>query len=226
VAAAALGIVTSGMGAIVVGTPAGATTPFNPAGYVFPLTDAKSHQVSITLKVPKITCKKTDTSGDTINTTITGTTTGSAFDAAGVQVSMTCSGTVASYSAFGIVDNSHTTPTITVAPGDVLSIAVIVSTTFETASFGDSNSGQGSYVDGTGFDASQGAVDVQGGSGSGGFPKFAPVTFTAVRLDNKPFTKDSPTGFDQLDSGGSTQISAGPISAKGTSFVDTYVTNS
>jgi len=189
------------------------------------LTDAKSHQVSLTVKVPKITCKKSDKAGDVINTSITGTTGGAALDAAGVLVSMSCTGTTASYSAFGIVDNSTRTPTVTVQAGDVLSIAVIVSTTFETASFGDSNSGQGSYVDGTGFDASLGSVDVQGGSGSGHFPKFAPVTFNQVRLDNKPFSRDDPVAFDQQDSGGTTQISAGPVNPKGTSFVDTYITN-
>ena len=124
------------------GTAASATTPFSGAGYVVALTNAKSHQISLTLKVPKITCKKSDTSADLISASITGSTTGAAFDAAGVQVSMSCSGTVASYSVFGIVDNSHTTPTIPVNAGDVLSIAVIASTTFETASFGDTTSGQ------------------------------------------------------------------------------------
>ena len=206
-------------------TPAGASTPFNPAGYDFPLTDAQSHQVSLTFKVPKITCKKADKSGDGINTSISGTTSGDAFDAAGVFLSMSCTGTTASYSIFGIVDDSNTTSTIPVQAGDVISVAVIASTTFETASFADSTSGQGSYVDGTGFDASLGSVDVQGGNGSGAFPKFNSVTFSQIKLDDKPFSKDAPTGFNQEDSGGNTQISVGPISTKGTSFVDTYITN-
>jgi hypothetical protein len=131
-------------------TAASATTPFTPAGYVVALTDVKSHQISLTLKVPRITCRKSDTSTDLNSPSITGSTTGVAFDAAGVLVSMSCAGTVASYSVFGIVDNSHTTSTIPVNAGDVLSIAVIASTTFETASFGDSTSGRGTYVDGTG----------------------------------------------------------------------------
>jgi hypothetical protein len=222
---AALGVITSGFAGIVEATPAGAFTPFHPAGYDVAITDAKSHQISLTVKVPKITCKKSDTSGDVINTAITGTTAGAAFDAAGVLVSISCIGATASYSAFGIVDHSHTSSTITVQAGDVISIAVIVSTTFETASFGDSTSGQGTYVDGTRFDANLSSVDLQGGSDSGGFPKFSPVTFNQVKLDNKAFSRDTPVAFDQLDAGGATQISVGPLRTKGTSFTDTYVTN-
>jgi len=224
VSVAALGTIGSvGVG---IGTaPAGASSPFNPAGYVVSLTDTVSHQISLTVKVPKIVCLKSEKVGDVISASISGTTTGSAFDAAGVLVSMSCAGTTASYSAFGIVDNSHTTSTITVNSGDVLNIAVIASTSFETASFGDATSGQGTYVDGTGFDASQGGVDVQGGTGSGGFPKFHPVNFTRVKLDNKAIARATPTAFNQLDADGNTQISAGPLNASGTGFTDTYVTN-
>jgi hypothetical protein len=220
----ATGAVGVGIG-ISTASDAGASSPFNPAGYVVPLTDAVSHQISLTVKVPTITCKKSEKVGDLMSASISGTTTGSAFDAAGVLVSMSCSGTTASYSVFGIVDNSHTTSTISVNPGDVLNIAVIASTSFETASFGDATTGQGSYVDGTGFEASQGSVDLQGGTGSGGFPKFRPVTFTQVKLDSKPIGRATPTVFDQLDAGGNTQIAASPLNTSGSAFTDTYVTN-
>jgi hypothetical protein len=213
------------VGVITSAPDAGASTAFNPAGYSVALTDAKSHQISLTVKVPTITCKKSDTATDVINATISGTTTGSAFDADGVVVTMSCSGTTASYSVFGIVDNSTQTSTISVNPGDVISIAVIASTTFETASFADNTSGQGTFINGTGFDASQGSVDVQGGTGSGHFPKFSPVAFTQVKLDNKPISRAKPTVFDQLDAVGNTQISTGPLNTAGTGFTDKYVTN-
>jgi hypothetical protein len=221
---AALG--TIGAVGVGIGTApdAGASSPFNPAGYVVSLTDTVSHQISLSVKVPTITCKKSEKVGDLISASISGTTD-SNFDAAGVLISMSCAGTTASYSAFGIVDNSHTSSTITVNAGDVIGIAVIASTSFETASFGDSTTGQGTYVDGTGFDASQGSVDLQGGTGSGGFPKFRPVTFTQVKLDNKPIGRAAPTAFNQLDAGGNTQITAGPLNAAGGAFTDTYVTN-
>ena len=205
--------------------PAGAATAFNPAGYIANLTDTISHQISLTVKVPSITCKSAK-ANDLISASIAGTTGGSSFDAAGVIITMGCPGGKASYSVFGVVDDSHETAPVTVAPGDVIDIAVIASQTFETASFDDTTSGQGTYVDGTGFAADEGAVDVQGGDGTGKFPKFKSVTFNSVKLDDKPFSKAAPTANNQLDAGGHVQISTGPLSAKGTSFVETYVTNS
>ncbi len=217
--------VLSGLVGVAGAAPSGAASPFHPAGYVIALTDTSSHQVSLTVKVPKISCNKADTSGDLLSASITGTTSGSAFDAAGVLISMSCTGTTPSYSAFGTVDITHDTAPITVHAGDVINIAVIASQSFETASFGDATTGQGTYVDGTGFAASQGSVDVQGGSGSGHFPKFSPVTFNQVKLDNKPISLASPTAFPQLDGSGKVQISVGPVSVKGTSFTDTFVSN-
>jgi hypothetical protein len=183
-----------------------------------------SHQISLTVKVPTITCKTSIKAPDVINATISGTA-GSGFEADGVAITMSCSGTTASYSAVGIVDDSNASSTIPVSPGDVISIAVIASTTFETASFADETSGHGTFINGTGFDASKGSVDVQGGSGSGHFPKFTPVTFTQVKLDNKPIGRATPTAFNQLDAGGTTQISASPLNAAGTLFTDKFLTN-
>jgi hypothetical protein len=51
------------------------------------------------------------------------------------------------------------------------------------------------------------------------------VTFRQVKLDNRPFSRDAPVAFQQQDSSGTTQISVSPIDTAGTSFVDTYITN-
>jgi hypothetical protein len=206
-------------------TAAAAAAPFKPAGYVSNVSGTASHQLTSRVKVPTLTCKKLDTASDLLSTSISGTLGGSTFDAAGVIITMACSGTTANYSIFGVVDGSHTTATITANAGDVVNVAVIASPTFETASFSDTTTGQGTYVNGTGFTPAQASVDVQGGTGSGHFPKFRPVTFSGLTIDNKALGKSAPTAVNQIDGGGATQISVGPLTAYGKAFTATYITN-
>jgi len=208
----------------VTATPAGAASSTSDAGYTVPLKGTASRQLTSTVKLPKLTCKKSDTAGDLLSTAISGTV-GGAYDAAGVIVTMSCTGTTPTYSIMGVVDDSHTTSPISANAGDVISVAVIASPTFETASFADATSGQGTYVDGTGFDPAQAAWDVQGGSGTGHFPKFGATTFGALTINNKALGKFAATSFNQVDGVGNTQISVGPLSANGKSFVATYVAN-
>jgi hypothetical protein len=205
-------------------SPAGATSGTSDAGYTVKLKGTASRQLTSTVKLPKLTCKKSDTSGDLLSTAISGTLDG-AYDAAGVIVTMSCTGTTPTYSIFGVVDDSHTTSSVSASAGDVISVAVIASPTFETASFSDTTSGQGTYVDGTGFDPTQAGWDVQGGSGAGHFPKFGATTFSDLTIGNKALAKFAATSFNQLDGEGSTEISVGPLSANGKSFVATYVAN-
>ena len=212
------------MGVVAV-SPAGAATDTSDAGYTAKVSKTASHQLTAQVKLPKVTCKNSDTSGDLLSMSISGSLTGGGFDAAGVIVTMSCSGTTATYSIFGVVDSTHVTPSVSASAGDVVGVAVIASPSFETASFSDTTNGQGSYVDGTGFNPSLAAADVQGGSGSGHFPKFAPITFSDLTLNNKALGKFATTPYDQVDGGGNTEISVGPLSATGKSFVATYVTN-
>jgi hypothetical protein len=107
----------------------------------------------------------------------------------------------------------------------VITVAVIAGPTFETASFSDTTSGLGTYVDGAGFDPAQATWDVQGGSGGGHVPKFSPTTLGDLTINNEALGKYAATSFDQLDGEGTTQISVGPLSTTGKSFVATYVTN-
>jgi hypothetical protein len=205
-------------------SPAGAVSATSDAGYTVHLKGTASRQLTTTVKLPKLTCKKSDTSGDLLSTAISGTV-GGAYDAAGVIVTMSCTRTTPTYSIFGVVDDSHTTASISANAGDVISVAVIASPTFETASFGDSTNGQGTYVDGTGFDPKQATWDVQGGSGAGGFPRFGATTFNDLTINNKALVKSTPTSFNQVDGTGNTEISVGPLSANGKSFVATFVAN-
>jgi hypothetical protein len=225
VGAAVAAATLAGTMCVVAASPAGAATDTSDAGYTAKVSSTASHQLTTEVKLPKLTCKKSDTSGDLLSMAISGSLTGGGFDAAGVIVTMSCTGTTAAYSIFGVVDGTHVTPSVSASAGDVVSVAVIASPSFETASFSDATNGQGSYVDGTGFNPSLAAADVQGGSGSGHFPKFAPITFSDLTINNKALGKFATTPFDQVDGGGNTQISVGPLSANGKSFVAIFVTN-
>jgi len=198
---------------------------FTPAGYVSDFSGVPSATLNVqALKVPTITCRATETSSVYDTTIIFGTTSGSAFDASAVTIVMSCSGTTPSYIAFGTTDGLNSS-NITVNPGDAIQIALIASSTFETASFSDTTSGQGTFIDGTGFSAAGAAVQVQGGTGTGHFPRFTAAKFFGIQLNGKNLGHWTPTAHNQLDATGNTEIAAGPLSVKGNSFADTFVAN-
>jgi hypothetical protein len=87
-------------------SPAGAASGASGAGCTVLLKGTASRQLTSTVKLPKLTCRKADTSGDLISTAISGTLAG-AYDAAGVIVTMSCTGTAPTY---GILELS-TAPT-------------------------------------------------------------------------------------------------------------------
>jgi hypothetical protein len=204
------------------------TSAFTPAGYLSNFTSVPSGGATLnvqTLKVPTITCKATGDTAPVFDTAIIyGTTSGSVFDAAAVTVGMSCSGTTPSYNAFGSVDGNNSS-NVTVNAGDSIGIALIASPTFETASFGDSNTGGGTFIDGTGFNATGAAVQVQGGTGTGHFPRFTAARFGGIQLNGKNLGHWPTTAHNQLDATGNTEIAAGPLSVKGNSFADTFVAN-
>ena len=207
------------------GSPLAApSSAFTPAGYVSDFSGVPSATLNLNEKVPAITCKAADTAPVYINSAITGTTGASQFDAAGVTIVMSCAGTTPSYYAFGSVDG-NSSANITVNAGDVIGLALIVSTTFETASFGDNTVGGGTYIDGTGFNATAASVAVQGGSGTGHFPKFKPVKFSVIKLNSQNLGHWPTTVYNQVDGTGNIEIQAGPLSLKGNAFDDTFVAN-
>lgn len=121
------------------------------------------------------------------------------------------------------VDNSTESSAVTVAPGDVVNIALVAQGNFETASFSGTQF-TGTYVDGVGFSPTGAAVDVQGGSGSGGFPRFTPTTFSSIKLDGSAFSASSPVAQNQTD-GTATEISVSALFSGGTAFGAKYLNN-
>ena len=199
-----------------------AATPLVPAGYVANLSGVTSATLDLHLKVPTITCTAKTTSSDFDVADLSGTGVGGT-EVAGVTVTESCSGLVPSYSAIAAVDNSTDSSVVAVAPGDVINIAIIAQGNFETASFGGTGF-TGTFVNGTGFSPTGAAVDVQGGTGKGGFPKFTPTDFSAIKLDGKALSKSAPTVQNQT-SGSVTQISASALNPSGTGFAAKYLTN-
>jgi hypothetical protein len=142
---------------------------------------------------------------------------------AGVVVAASCSGLVASYNAIASVDNSNSSSSVAVAPGDVIGIALIAQGNFETASFGGTGF-TGTHVDGLGFTPTGAAIDVQGGQGSGGFPRFTIASFSAIKLDGKKFSASAPAAQNQV-SGTVTQETTSALNAAGTGFTVKYLSN-
>jgi len=204
------------------GVAAATTAPFVPAGYVSNLSGVASASLNLNLKVPTITCTARTTAPVFDVADLSGTGPGGT-EVAGVTVTASCSGLVPSYSVIAAVDNSTDSSVVAVAPGDVIGIALIAQGNFETASFAG-NGFTGTFVDGVGFSPTGAAVDVQGGTGSGGFPRFTPTNFSAIKLDGKAFSKSSPTAQNQT-SGTSTQISVNPLNLSGTGFTAKFLTN-
>jgi hypothetical protein len=206
-----------------VATAATATAPFVPAGYVSQLSGVTSATLDLHLKVPTITCTAKTTAPDYDSAALYGPGGGGGTEVAGVTVSESCSGLVPSYSAIAAVDNSTVSSAVTVAPGDVVNIAIVAQGNFETASFGGTGF-TGTFVNGVGFSPTGAAVDVQGGTGSGHFPKFTTTNFSAIKLDGKALSASSPVAQDQT-SGTVTQISVSALNPAGTGFAAKYVTN-
>jgi hypothetical protein len=202
---------------------AAATVPFVPAGYVAHLSGVTSATLDLHVKVPTITCTAKTTASDYESAALYGPGSGGGTEVAGVTLAESCSGLVPSYSAIAAVDNSTTSSVVTVAPGDVVNIALIAQGNFETASLGGTGF-TGTFVNGVGFSPTGAAVDVQGGTGSGGFPKFTTTNFSAIKLDGKALSGSSPTAQNQT-SGTVTQISASALNPGGNAFTVKFLTN-
>ncbi len=180
--------------------------------------------LNLVIKVPAITCTSKVTSPVYDTGSIFGSNSSSQYESALVTVIASCSGRTPSYIARGAVDDSTFSSSVAVNPGDSINIALIATATFETASFADTATGQGTFVDGIGFNATGAAVAVQGGNGSG-FPKFTATKFSAIQLNGAAFGASNPTAYDQVDSLGKTEIKVGSLSTSGKAFTATYVTD-
>ena len=201
-----------------------APTPGDEAAYVSHFRGVSSSTLNLSMKVPAITCTSAVTSEVIDSASIFGANSDAGFEAAGVSLVSACSGSAPSYSVVGIVDDSADSSSVPVSVGDTINVALVVSTTFETASFADSTNGGGTYVDGIGFNATGAASDVQGGYESGGFPKFSPVKFESIKLNGAALGNSGPTAYDQVNAKGKTEIKVSALT-NGKAFTATWVTS-
>jgi hypothetical protein len=198
------------------------STPGDEAAYVSQFSGVSQPRLNLVIKVPTITCTSKVTSPVYDTGSIFGTNSSSQYETALVTVTASCNGLTPSYTAKGVVDDSTSSSTVVVNPGDSINVALIATPTFETASFGDSTSGGGTFVDGIGFNATGAGVAVQGGGGSG-FPKFTATKFSALELNGAALGASNPTAYDQVDALGKTEIKVGALSATGKAFTATFV---
>jgi hypothetical protein len=230
------GIAVAGVGALAAGAPLASASPVRSvpltrvvaggkskttntpstsnAGYLGNVSGSTT--LSVSIKVPKFTCAAGDNPvfiGAYANGSADDNPTGS-----GENITVNCNGTTASYSASVFADDGPG-QSLTVVPGDTVSLSATISASSETDTITDTKTHQSATVTGTGMAVNNLQLTTQGGFGdTGGFAKFHTIKYADINVNGEAFSTLNPTGLNQVDGNGKIMIEAKKIVAAGTAF--------
>lgn len=215
---AVLSLLSVSLGAGVVALPLGGagaqTSSPTFAGYVATFT-AQPTTVFATFNVPKSKCLNTTglDGYDTMDVDLVSTDSSASMD-----LSITCPTGTMVYTVT-IDAGGNVSPTLTVAPGDVLTFKAKVGATAMKYSV----SGPGvSTLKFGGPLFSADSVDVGMTAQSGPFPKFHPEQFSDVLINGQPLGSTSPVGYDEYQAT-TLEVQSSALTSSGRGFHLTYV---
>lgn len=202
-------------------TPAGATKPTDSDLAIYEASGVSVSTLGAQATIPTYTCKKADQVS-----VYTDTYDEDASNFTGVYVDLACGKhNLPAPSVALEIDGTYDYPTMTITPGDDVSLSVTCGGTGTEVSLYDATSGH--TVDNTSSTASDcngafvGNIGVLKGAGPklSPLPDFGSLTFTNVNVNDTAIGTFSPTATNYYE-GKKDQIDVGPITG-GNSFVNT-----
>jgi hypothetical protein len=200
-------------------TPAWATvgTSQGFAGYQGAVATATT-TMTTDVTVPAVTCSKKVKNSMYLTADMGGISQGSE-NASGMQVLIGCTGKKAFYEVYLLIDGENA-GAAAVSAGNKLSFTGSASSSAENYTITTPSSA----LSGTGGGLAVSEINVWA-QASTAFAPFHTITFSDIKVNGKPFSKISPTGFSDVDASNSVEIQTSALANKD-AFTLTYVTNS
>jgi hypothetical protein len=228
--AAGVTLMTAG---VLYAVPAGATTARPDvigtsqgfAGYDA-TTKSTATTLALNLTVPKITCTKPFPKNPLYLTAdLQGTVTGGGPNASGFQVYLACSGKTPVYEVYLLVDGEYAA-SMAVKGGNALTYSGSASASSESYTATDTTTSTSITADGSGLSTTGVNLWAQNNAvADPNFPPFKTMEFSAIAVNGAALSTLKPSGFSDVDGSNNVLIQTGKLTAEGTAFKLTYVSN-